>query len=323
MESSGCTRRDQTCSSATRTPRKLEQQNLGYCVLYRYQYGTPKSVSQLHCIGYCAVVALKTMTTLFQNARQVAHYASYRPTYPAALFDRIAAATAAKTAAADIGCGTGQATHRLVNIFDQVTGLDPSETQIQAARQAHPETDFVVGRESQLPFPDSSLDCITSAQAAHWFDLPAFYAQVDRVLKPKGGVLAIWCYGMPRFAQHPELQRAVNHDLYETVLGPYWDERRRIVEHLYKDLETIDKLYKDYKTERIQDETLNIERNVSGSEIIGYLRSWSGYVKYCKAQAIEEGSDKDPLNPIEKLLVNQDNPILMVSPVCLLLSRKS
>ncbi len=263
------------------------------------------------------------MTTLFQNARQVAHYASYRPTYPQAVFDRIAAALPTKTAVADIGCGTGQATFRLVDIFDQVTGVDPSESQIQAARQAYPEIEFVVGRESKLPFPDKSLDCVTSAQAAHWFDLPAFYSEVDRVLKPNG-VVAIWCYGLPQFPKHPKLQEAINHDLYERKLGPYWDKRRRIVEHLYKDLATIDTFYKHYQTEIINDDQLHIERQVSGSEIIGYLRSWSAYAKYCDDHAIVEGSNSDdPLDPIETLLKEQDDPVLMVSPVRLFLSRRN
>ena len=42
--------------------------------------------------------------------------------------------------------------------------------------------------------PDASVDLVLVAQAAHWFDLPAFYAEVARVLRP-GGVLAVWSSG--------------------------------------------------------------------------------------------------------------------------------
>ena len=263
------------------------------------------------------------MTTLFQNARQVAHYASFRPTYPAALLERILAHAPDSTAAADIGCGSGQATASLARYFHKVTGVDPSESQINAAKQEHPNIDFVVGRESHLPFADQSLDCVTVAQAAHWFDLPIFYKEVDRVLKTKG-LLAIWCYGLPEFPRHSELQHMINHDFYEVTLGPYTDERRRFVEHMYKDLATIDSYHPNYTTQSMDDKALHIQREVSHSEIIGYLRSWSGYSKYCERHNIAEGSKDDPIGPIEALLSKspEHESILLEHPIRVLLSVK-
>lgn len=35
-----------------------------------------------------------------------------------------------------------------------------------------------------LPFPAQSVQLITAGQACHWFDLPKFYAEADRVLVP-------------------------------------------------------------------------------------------------------------------------------------------
>lgn len=34
----------------------------------------------------------------------------------------------------------------------------------------------------KLPFDAQSLQLITAGQACHWFDLPKFYAEADRVL---------------------------------------------------------------------------------------------------------------------------------------------
>ncbi len=52
-----------------------------------------------------------------------------------------------------------------------------------------------VAPETAIPHKNQSLCLITAAQAAHWFDLKQFYAEVNRTLKPMG-VLAIYGYGL-------------------------------------------------------------------------------------------------------------------------------
>lgn len=42
------------------------------------------------------------------------------------------------------------------------------------------------GTAEELPFPDGSVDLITAASAAHWFDQSRFLAEASRVLKPRG-----------------------------------------------------------------------------------------------------------------------------------------
>lgn len=44
------------------------------------------------------------------------------------------------------------------------------------------------------------MDLVTAASALHWFDLPAFYREVRRVLKPHG-CLAAWAIPLVRTAQ--------------------------------------------------------------------------------------------------------------------------
>lgn len=42
------------------------------------------------------------------------------------------------------------------------------------------------GTAEELPFPDGSVDLLTAATAAHWFDQSRFLAEAKRVLKPRG-----------------------------------------------------------------------------------------------------------------------------------------
>ena len=81
-----------------------------------------------------------------------------------------------------------------------------SSAQIDIATKNHPKADvqekaaeknldFVVGAgDSELPFGDKTVDLVSCCQAIHWLNIPQFYREVDRVLKPKEGVLVIYGY---------------------------------------------------------------------------------------------------------------------------------
>lgn len=64
------------------------------------------------------------------------------------------------------------------------------------------------------------------------FDLPAFYKECRRILKPTG-TLAAWGYGLCEFPGNSKAN-ALLHHYYTDVVGPYWDDRRRFVDEQYK-----------------------------------------------------------------------------------------
>ncbi|XP_042229775.1 putative methyltransferase DDB_G0268948 isoform X3 [Homarus americanus] len=140
----------------------------------------------------------------FEGAVHAASYAKFRPQPPASLIDRVLTFLKEKyqgpfTAAIDVGCGSGQSTHILSPHFTSVTGLDISQAQITEATKLGTGTNvfFKVSGAEKLPFSECSLQLVTAGQACHWFDLPKFYEEVDRILVP-GGVLALYGYAFPQ-----------------------------------------------------------------------------------------------------------------------------
>ncbi|XP_072834556.2 putative methyltransferase DDB_G0268948 [Pogona vitticeps] len=93
--------------------------------------------------------------------------------------------------AVDVGCGSGQCTHLLAKRFEKVVGTDISDAQIEEANRAPhpPNVSYLVCPAEKLPFEDHSVDLVTAFSAAHWFDIPRFMVELERVLKPTGCVI--------------------------------------------------------------------------------------------------------------------------------------
>ena len=117
----------------------------------------------------------------------------------------------------DVGCGPGTAAHALAPHFAHAIGLDPSEGMIATARSPGDASStsepvrFEVSTAEELgehlspPIQDSSVDLITAANAAHWFDMSRFWPSAARVVKP-GGSVALWTSG--KICAHPSMPNA-------------------------------------------------------------------------------------------------------------------
>ena len=191
-----------------------------------------------------------------------ADYAAYRPTYPDALVDYLAGLCAATDAALDVGCGTGQLSVLLARRFRSVIATDASAQQIDRA-EAHPSVEYRVAPAERSGLPDASVDLVAAAQAAHWFDLPAFYAEARRIGKP-GAVLALVTYGVIR--ADPEIDPTIQH-FYKHVVGPYWPPERRHVEEGYRAFA--------FPFDEWAAPPLAIEVPWTAADLIGYADTWS------------------------------------------------
>ena len=125
-----------------------------------------------------------------------ASYATFRPRYPAALFDFVATLPIRRGTVWDCATGNGQAAIPLAEHFDRVIATDASADQIAHA-EPHPRVSYRVALADASGLEvASSVDLVTVAQALHWFPLDRFFGEVRRVLVPDG-VLAVWCYTRP------------------------------------------------------------------------------------------------------------------------------
>jgi trans-aconitate methyltransferase len=90
----------------------------------------------------------------------------------------------------DLGCGTGQLTHKIAESGAQVTGIDSSPDMIGQARQNYPAIKFVLGDAAAMEFA-AEFDAIFSNAALHWMLNPAAVANaMFRALKPGGRLVA-------------------------------------------------------------------------------------------------------------------------------------
>lgn len=197
-----------------------------------------------------------------------ADYAVYRPDYPGALAPLLAELPDRRDTALDVGCGTGQLTVQLAPHFGQVTGVDASPSQIAAATPGDNIT-YRVGRAEDLPVEDHSIDLVTVAQAAHWFDLDAFYREADRIASP-GGAVALVSYGLCHFPDDPALDELYQ-EFYWGDFHRFWDPARAHVENGLADL--------PFPYEEVPVDCPPIVRKHRLAHFLGYLGTWSAAKK--------------------------------------------
>jgi SAM-dependent methyltransferase len=125
-------------------------------------------------------------------------YDRYRPDYPDALFDQIAARLMLPTAphVADLGAGTGRATLAMAERGWHVTAVEPGRPMLDILRTRAADAGLLVATvqapAEQTGLGPSTVDLATAAQAFHWFDAPAALAEMARVVRPGGGVALFW-----------------------------------------------------------------------------------------------------------------------------------
>ncbi|HEY8996124.1 MAG TPA: class I SAM-dependent methyltransferase [Lacunisphaera sp.] len=205
---------------------------------------------------------------------QAAGYARARPNYPSALFTELARLAPGNELAWDAGTGNGQAAIALAQHFKQVVATEPSAAQLAQASM-HPRVQYHRSAETAPMLGNGTVDLVTVAQAAHWFDRTAFYAEVKRVMRP-GGAVALWVYELCLVT--PEID-AILQRFYRGPIWACWPPERRHVEAGYRDF--------DFPFREVKFPRFDMVHTWTLCEFADYLRTWSSVTRFIRESGVD------------------------------------
>jgi ubiquinone/menaquinone biosynthesis C-methylase UbiE len=118
--------------------------------------------------------------------------------------------------ALDVGTGAGALAFALAPLVREVVGLDPVPELLELARERSlPNTQFVEGDGTALPFPDDAFDLAGTHRTLHHVAQPErVVAELARVTRPGGHVLVV-----DQLAPADSAAAAALHE-FETVRDP-------------------------------------------------------------------------------------------------------
>ena len=118
--------------------------------------------------------------------------------------------------ALDVGTGAGALALAFAPFVREVVGLDPVPELLELARErATPNSEFVEGDGTALPFPDGDFDFSSTHRTLHHIARPdRIVAELARVTRPGGHVLVV-----DQLAPDDPAEAAALHE-FETVRDP-------------------------------------------------------------------------------------------------------
>ncbi|GME35882.1 Methyltransferase domain-containing protein [Neofusicoccum parvum] len=225
--------------------------------------------------------------TTFRNytSARADAYAAARGSYPTDLYAAILARheqTAGQFGTLlDVGCGPGNAARDLAPAFDHAVGCDPGEAMVATARKLGGKTRAgedvrweVRSAEECAAVPGlgaGSVDLLTAAMAAHWFEMPLFWRQAAEIVKP-GGSVAIFAkadyFCHPSDPNAEQVQRVFD-EFERDTLAPYYLPGNHLCRNFYKDLQLpwqSDDPTPEFPEERFERHLFNLDGAMDGPD---------------------------------------------------------
>ena len=209
-------------------------------------------------------------------------YSFSRPTYPDVLYRFLSDIAPNKDMAWDCATGNGQAAIGLCKYFKNVIASDASKGQLEHQFKRN-NIMYEMFPAEKADIQDNSVDLITVAQAAHWFDLDKFYKEVTRISK-SNGVLAIWSYGMHKIDNDiDKIGERLN--VGGDILGRYWP---RETDYVKEDYKTIPFPFKEIPAPKFE---MTVNWNLD--DLVCYMQTWS---------AVKRFSTEKKFNPLSLIM---------------------
>jgi SAM-dependent methyltransferase len=149
-------------------------------------------------------------------------YDRARPSYPAALVERIIAGSPRSAAPAilDVGCGTGISSRLFQAAGCQVLGIDPDARMAELARKSG--LDVEVAKFEEWDAAGRPFDAVVAAQAWHWVDPVAGAAKAAAVLRPGGRLAVFWNAFLPPADLRAAFGEVYRRALPDSPVGRFW-----------------------------------------------------------------------------------------------------
>ncbi|XP_077532840.1 putative methyltransferase DDB_G0268948 [Haemaphysalis longicornis] len=250
------------------------------------------------------------MNQFYATAAHARIYAKYRPGPPRPFVEKAldflkTKLTSNLRLAVDVGCGPGTSTAVLAAHFEHVRGYDISETQISEAKANNRlrNVSFSVGPAENIPVENQSVDLVTVMEAVHWFDVDAFYKEVNRVLVPNG-VLAIFGYRIqtPVSKNQARMDSIIENEVYLAVTKKYGIPGARLCQEMYRDVPPI---FEDHVRDTMED----VQCTTVG-DYVNFIRTLASYQRFLKKSPTEAERLIDRLT----FLLMEDNGMLGKNP---------
>jgi ubiquinone/menaquinone biosynthesis C-methylase UbiE len=206
-------------------------------------------------------------------SRIAAAYLKGRLGYPASLFDYLAGLCENHEQAWDCATGSGQAVPGLACRFKSVVATDISG-ELLAGAEMFPNVIYSKAPAESSGIDRSSVDLAIAAQALHWFDLQMFWAELRRILKPRG-IFAFWGYTWP--IVDARVDSLLDH--FCVALKPFWPGRSSILHSEYRAVEP--------PFQKLATPPFEMSVAWTSADYLAHVQSWSA-VRYCRERGRED-----------------------------------
>ena len=131
-------------------------------------------------------------------------YERGRPGWPNEVVD--VAGLPSSSTVLELAAGTGKLTRLLVARFGRVIAVEPAEPMRRLLATVAPEAEMSAGSAEEIPLGDASVDAVFAAESFHLFDGEQALAEIARVLRPRGALVAVW--NLPAGPTEPSIAAA-------------------------------------------------------------------------------------------------------------------
>lgn len=225
------------------------------------------------------------MSILTKTALKAASYPKFRPAPPPELIKKIIGYLNERLStpfdtAVDVGCGNGKSTEALSPYFKNVIGFESSSLKDIYAQKAGGLYNIIYrqGTAEGIGCLDDSVQLVTAAQCAHWFNLKKFYSEVERVLAP-GGVLAIYGYSLPVCEKPCHEINGIIDELMNKKLAEFMPfQSKHLYVHKYQTKDFENFTFNKEPLKRDEDSSLKVKGSIS--DLVNYIRSTATFQNY-------------------------------------------